>query len=103
MMYGKKSSTKMMSKAGKKDDPIKGKKLAPTPVKGKSTKPSIKPEKVTEIAKKSQADIRKRQKAAYEKKQGEKGMKLAKQSAAVGAAVMVGAREYVRKKPYYNK
>jgi hypothetical protein len=89
MMYGKKSSTKMMSKAGKKDDPIKGASLKKTPI----AKPNQK-EVISKMknASKSMADAKAKKVAAEDK-----ALRRNKRAAAVTVGSMVtGATAMLR-------
>ena len=81
MMYGKKPSTKMMSKAGKKDDPIKGASLKPKPV----VKPSKKDVNAKmKNASKSMADAKAKKVAAEDK-----ALRRNKRAAAATVGTMV--------------
>ena len=83
-MYGKKSSTKMMSKAGKKDDPIKGASLKPAP------KAKAKPMPKKEAASVALEKTRKTQASQAEAKRKSTNKKTA--IAGAVAAAGVGAK-----------
>jgi len=89
MMYGKKSSTKMMSKAGKKNDPIKGASLKPKPV----VKPSKKDVNAKmKNASKAMSDAKAKKDAAEDK-----ALRRNKRAAAVTVGSMVtGATAMLR-------
>jgi len=109
MAYMKKASGKMMSKtskvgtkATKKDDPIKGKKLGKQPV-PKMTKPKagISESKMNAIRNKSLTQMEKVARAEAKRKQKEEMPSFIKKSAAVGTAAIVGATKlanYLKKK-----
>jgi hypothetical protein len=81
MMYGKKSSTKMMSKAGKKDDPIKGASLKKTPI-AKSNQKEVNSK--MKNASKSMADAKAKKVAAEDK-----ALRRNKRAAAAAVGTMV--------------